>query len=147
EGERALPATLALPDGAGPFPAVALVHGSGPPDRDETIGPNRPFLDIARGPAAQGIAVLRHENRTRARPQDYATPDSLTIDSETTDDAVLALQALHALPEVDDARVFVFGHSQGGMLAGRIATRANEAGAPVAGLVLLAAPSRKLMDI
>src|SRR5690606_21778604 len=104
EGERALPATLALPDGAGPFPAVVLVHGSDPHDRDETIGPNRPFLDIARGLAAQGIAVLRYEKRTRARPQDYATPDSLTIDSETTDDAVLALQALHALPEVDDAR-------------------------------------------
>lgn len=147
EGERALPATLALPDGAGPFPAVVLVHGSGPHDRDETIGPNRPFLDIARGLAAQGIAVLRYEKRTRARPQDYTSPDSLTIDSETTDDAVLAVQALHALPEVDDARVFVFGHSQGGMLAGRIATRADDAGAPVAGLVLLAAPSRKLMDI
>lgn len=147
EGERALPATLALPDGAGPFPAVVLVHGSGPHDRDETIGPNRPFLDIARGLAAQGIAVLRYEKRTRARPQDYADPASLTIDSETTDDAVLAVQALHALPEVDDARVFVFGHSQGGMLAPRIAAQANAAGAPVAGLVLFAAPSRKLLDI
>src|SRR5690606_34335221 len=147
EGERALPATLALPDGAGPFPAVVLVHGSGPHDRDETIGPNRPFLDIARGLAAQGIAVLRYEKRTRARPKAYTVPGSLTIASETSDDAVLAVQALHALPEVDDARVFVFGHSQGGMLAGRIATRADDAGAPVAGLVLLAAPSRKLMDI
>ena len=147
EGERALPATLALPDGEGPFPAVVLVHGSGAHDRDETIGPNRPFLDIARGLAAQGIAVLRYEKRTRARPQDYADAGTLTIDSETTDDAVLAVQALHALPEVDDARVFLFGHSQGGMLAPRIAARANAADAPVAGLVLFAAPSRKLLDI
>jgi len=147
EGESALPATLALPDGNGPFPAVVLVHGSGPQDRNETIGPNRPFLDIARGLAAQGVAVLRYEKRTKARPQDYAAPGSLTIDSETTDDAVLAVQALHALPEVDDARVFVLGHSQGGMMAPRIAAHAIEAGAPVAGLVLLAAPSRKLLDI
>jgi dienelactone hydrolase len=147
EGERALPATLALPDGDGPFPAVVLVHGSGPQDRDETIGPNRPFLDIARGLAAQGVAVLRYEKRTKARPQDYADAASLTIDAETTDDAVLAVQALHALPEIDDARVFVFGHSQGAMMAPRIAARAIEAGAPVAGLVLFAAPARKLLDI
>lgn len=147
DGERGLPATLALPDGDGPFPAVVLVHGSGPQDRDETIGPNRPFLDIARGLAAQGVAVLRYEKRTKARPQDFTDPGSLTIDAETTDDAVLAVQALHALPEIDGARVFVLGHSQGGMLAPRIAAHAIAAGAPVAGLVLLAAPSRKLLDI
>ncbi|MFC7301425.1 DUF3887 domain-containing protein [Cognatiluteimonas weifangensis] len=146
DGERALPATLALPDGDGPFPAVVLVHGSGPHDRNETVGPNRPFLDIARGLAAQGIAVLRYDKRSKVRPQDYAD-GKLTIDSETTDDAVLAVQALHAVPEVDDARVFVLGHSQGGMLAPRIAAYAFEAGAPVAGLVLFAAPARKLLDI
>ncbi|MDQ2701810.1 MAG: alpha/beta fold hydrolase [Pseudomonadota bacterium] len=147
QGERALPATLALPDGAGPFPAVVLVHGSGPHDRNETIGPNHPFLDIARGLAAQGVAVLRYEKRTKAQPQAYTAEGSLTIDTETTDDAVLAVQALHALSEVDDARVFVFGHSQGGMMAPRIAMRAIEADAPVAGLVLFAAPARKLLDI
>lgn len=147
EGARALPATLAIPDGTGPFPGVVLVHGSGPHDRDERVGANRPFLDIARGLAAQGVVVLRYEKRTRAQPQAYAAEGSLTIDTETTDDAVLAVQALHALPEVDDARVFVFGHSQGGMMAPRIAARAIDAGAPVAGLVLLAAPARKLLDI
>ncbi|MEO5566213.1 MAG: alpha/beta fold hydrolase [Luteimonas sp.] len=147
EGERSLPATLAMPDGAGPFPAVVLVHGSGPQDRNETIGPNRPFLDIARGLAAQGIAALRYEKRSKARPQDYMANGSLTIDSETTDDAVLALQALHAVAAVDGKRVFVLGHSQGGMMAPRIAAHAIKAGVPVAGLVLMAAPSRKLLDI
>ncbi len=146
EGDGALPATLALPDGAGPFPAVVLVHGSGPHDRDESIGPNRPFLDIARGLAAQGVAVLRYEKRSKARPQDYAD-GNVTIDNETTDDAVLALQALRAVPQVDAGRVFVLGHSQGAMMAPRIAAHAAQAGAPVAGLVLLAAPSRKLLDI
>ncbi len=149
EGERALPGTLALPKGDAPargWPAVVLVHGSGAHDRDETIGPNRPFLDIARGLAAQGVAVLRYEKRTKARPQDYVG-GTITIDSETTDDAVAALQALRKAPGIDPSRVFVLGHSQGAMMAPRIAAHAAQAGAPLAGIVLLAAPSRKLLDI
>ena len=149
DGERALPGTLALPKGDAPahgWPAIVLVQGSGPQDRDETIGPNRPFLDIARGLAAQGVAVLRFDKRTKARPQDYAA-GGITIDSETTDDAVTALQVLRKMPGIDPSRVFVLGHSQGGMMAPRIAAHAAQAGAPLAGIVLMAAPSRKLLDI
>lgn len=145
EGERALPGTLAMPKAAPPaagFPAVVLVHGSGPQDRDESIGPNKPFLDIARGLAAQGIAVLRYEKRTKARPQDFAD-GKVTIDSETTDDAVVAVAALRMAPGIDPSRVFVLGHSQGAMMAPRIAQRSGG----VAGLVLLAAPARPLLDI
>ncbi|MGN7724704.1 alpha/beta fold hydrolase [Luteimonas sp. 22616] len=142
-GERALPGTLAMPNGAGAgVPAVVLVHGSGPQDRDETVGPNRPFLDIARGLAAQGIAVLRYDKRSKARPQDYAD-GKVTIDSETTDDAVAAVAALRKAPGIDPARVFVLGHSQGAMMAPRIAAQSGH----VAGLVLLAAPARPLLDI
>jgi dienelactone hydrolase len=149
DGERALPGTLALPKGDAPakgWPAIVLVHGSGAHDRDETIGPNRPFLDIARGLAAQGVAVLRYEKRSKARPQDYAG-GNVTIDNETTDDAVAAVEALRKVPGIDPSRVFVLGHSQGGMMAPRIAAHAAQAGAPVAGIVLMAAPSRKLLDI
>ena len=146
EGERALPGTLAMPKtglaGEGPFPAVVLVHGSGAHDRDESIGPNKPFLDIARGLAAHGIAVLRYEKRSKARPQDFAKGD-FTVDDETTNDAVLAIHALHKTDGIDPRRVFVLGHSQGGMMAPRIAAVSGH----VAGLVLLAAPSRSLLDI
>ena len=142
DGERALPGTLAMPKGDGPFPAVVLVHGSGAHDRDETIGPNKPFLDIARGLAAQGIAVLRYEKRTRARPQDFAggVPG---VDEETTFDAVHAVDALRKAEGIDPKRVFVLGHSLGGMMAPRIAAMSGH----VAGLVLLAAPARPLLDI
>lgn len=136
-----LAATLALPNGDGPFPAVVLVHGSGPHDRDETIGPNRPFLDIARGLAERGVAVLRYEKRTKARPQDFA--DGGSIDLETTDDAVLAAALLRSQTGIDPKRVFVLGHSLGGMMAPRIGARDPQ----IAGLVLLAAPSRPLLDI
>jgi dienelactone hydrolase len=140
-----LPGTLAMPDAAGPatpVPAVVLVHGSGPHDRDETIGPNRPFLDIARGLAAEGIAVLRYEKRTKAHPQQFADGD-FTMDEETTDDAVAAVDALRKVDGIDADAVFVLGHSQGGMLAPRIAARSGK----VAGLVLFAAPARSLLDL
>lgn len=134
--------TLAMPKGKGPFPAVVLVHGSGPNNREETIGGSHVFTDIARGLAAQGIAVLRYEKRTRARPQDFKD-GIVTIDSETTDDAVAAVKALASLPGINPKRVFVFGHSLGAMVAPRIAQRAGK----VAGVIELSGPSRKLIDI
>ena len=66
DADYPLPGLLTLPDGAGPFPAVLLVHGSGPQDRDEAVGPNRPFRDLAVGLADLGVASLRYDKRTFA---------------------------------------------------------------------------------
>ncbi|MDZ7606573.1 MAG: hypothetical protein U5K79_13515 [Cyclobacteriaceae bacterium] len=55
---------MTLPKGKNSFPIVLFVHGSGPNDRDETIGPNKPFRDIAYGLAEKGIASLRYDKRT-----------------------------------------------------------------------------------
>lgn len=136
-----LPGTLVLPRGEGPYPAVVLVHGSGAHDRDETVGPNKPFRDLARGLAARGIAVLRYEKRNFARPQDFT--GDYTVDRETVDDAVAAVAALRADRAIDPSRVFVAGHSLGAMMAPRIAQRAEG----LAGVVLLAAPARSLIDV
>jgi uncharacterized protein len=138
----ALPASLSLPPGSAPFAAVVLVHGSGPHDRDETIGPNKPFLDLASGLAAHGIAVLRYEKRTLARPDLFAH-SGFTVDDETVDDALAAVALLRKQTEIDANRIYILGHSLGAMMAPRIAQRDEK----IAGLILLAAPASKLEDI
>ncbi|MBV8763194.1 MAG: alpha/beta fold hydrolase [Deltaproteobacteria bacterium] len=134
-----LPATLTLPDGDGPFPAVVLVHGSGPLDRDETIGGTTLFADLADALAHRGIASLRYDKRTFVYG-DTLTND-LTLDTEVIDDAIAAVHALQARPEI--GAVTVAGHSLGGMLAPEIAARAGQ----VAGVVALAPPARPPLEI
>ena len=65
-GAYKLPGTLTIPKGKGPFPAVVLIQGSGPNDRDETVGANHPFADIADGLSSRGIIALRYDKRTYA---------------------------------------------------------------------------------
>jgi len=137
-----LPATLVLPGGEGEHPAVVLVHGSGPQNRDETIGPNHIFLELARGLGKRGIAVLRYDKRTHVYPEQFKS-GGFTMEEETVADAVAAVDVLRQQPRVDPSRVFVLGHSQGGMLAPRIAGRVDD----LAGVVLFAAPARSLLDL
>jgi dienelactone hydrolase len=136
-----LPASLAIPNGAGPFPAVVLVHGSGPADRDETFGPNKPFRDLAHGLASRGVAVLRYEKRTRQHASKLASLKQFTVREETVDDAVAAVKLLRSSERIDPARVFVLGHSLGGMVAPRIA---SAAGTEIRGLIILAGAVRSL---
>lgn len=143
-GEWALPGTLTLPVGDGPFPVVVLVHGSGANDRDETIGPNKPFRDLAWGLASQGIAVLRYEKRTKQYAQKMAAiVDTITTKEETTDDALAAVDLLRHTPGIVPQRIFVLGHSLGGMLLPRIA----EGDSKIAGLISMAGAARPLEDI
>lgn len=136
-----LPGVLATPNGSGRFPAVVLVHGSGPNDRDQSLGPNKPFRDLAHGLASQGIAVLRYEKRSRQHPKRGAAIVDSTVKDEVIDDAVAAVRLLSGTPGIDPKRIFVLGLSLGGTLAPRIA---QAAGADVAGLVIMAGAVRPL---
>ena len=134
-----------MPKGAGPFPAVVLLAGSGPQDRDETIGPNAPLRDLAGGLASSGIAVLRYDKRTKVYPpKTPAELASITVRHETTDDAIAAIDLLRATPGVDPSRVFVAGHSLGGYLAPRIAAQVP---GRLAGIALLEANSSSLLRV
>lgn len=138
---------LALPeDLSNPVPAVVLVHGSGPSDKDETIMVNKPFRDISDYLVAQGIAVLRYDKRTfvygkkMIKEADY---NKLTVEQETIEDALLATTLLKSDTRIDPDRVFIIGHSMGGMLAPRI----DAEGGNYAGLIILAGSPRDLSEI
>lgn len=138
-----LPATLTMPRGEGPFPALALVHGSGPNDRDETVGAAKPFRDLAEGLASCGVAVLRYEKRTRQHAAKLAQAGAITLREEVIDDALAALELLRKTPGVDPKRVFLLGHSLGAWAAPLIAAEDKR----LAGVILLAAPARPIEEL
>jgi len=137
---------LTLPDGDGPFPAIVLVHGSGPNDMDEKVGNCYCFRDLAEGFASRGIATIRYDKRTKTYGKQMVTaPDasSMTVWDETIEDAIFATDLIKKDPRINPEKVFIAGHSMGAMLAPRIDTE----GGNYAGLILLAGSPRKLEEI
>lgn len=142
-GRWQLPGVLTLPNSRTAVPAVVLVHGSGPQDADETLGPNKPFADLAYGLASQNIAVLRYVKRTRQYGADSKSDAPFTVKDEVTDDAIAAVALLAKMPEINKKQIYVLGHSLGGMLAPRIAADDPQ----VAGIIILAGTARPLEKV
>ncbi len=140
-GAYHLPGTLTIPNSKGPFPAVLLLQGSGPNDRDETVGSNHPLADIAEGLSSRRIIVLRYDKRNFASRS--FDPMKATVDAEVIQDGVAALQLLRARTDVAQDRIFIVGHSLGAMLAPEIAKKAW----PVAGIVMLSPAGRRLPEL
>jgi dienelactone hydrolase len=139
-GPLAVPGTLSLPHEPGPRPAIVLLAGSGPLDRDETIGRNKPFKDLAWGLASHGVAVLRFDKVTYAHRSEVKQAPDFTVADEYVPHAVAAVHLLRQHPRVDAGRVFVLGHSLGGTVAPRV----GAAEPSVAGLVILAGGAQPL---
>lgn len=133
-GGVTLAGTLTRPNGDGPFPALLLLSGSGPQDRDEQIFGHRPFAVIADHLSRRGCAILRVDDRgvgkSTGRLAD-ATMDDLAAD------ALAGIRFLRARKEIDPKRLGILGHSEGAVLGPLAATKSGE----VRLLVLLAPPA------
>ncbi|HEY3483491.1 MAG TPA: hypothetical protein VGL02_31875, partial [Streptomyces sp.] len=117
-GALAVPGTMTLPKGRGPWPGLVLLN-SGPFDRDLTTGPNKPFKDLAWGLASRGVAVVRFDKVTHTHPEVGSAP-GFTMVEEYVPHALAAGQLLQQQQNVDAARVFVLGHSGGGKATPRV---------------------------
>lgn len=135
-GTWKLPALLTFPAGP-PRAGIVLVQGSGPSDKDETIGPNKPFRDLAHGLAGQGIATLRYDKRTIAHGlmMSLGRP---TVEDEVIEDALAALALLRSRPELKGRPIVLLGHSLGAILGPEMARRDGQ----LHGLILMAGPVR-----
>ncbi len=126
-----LAATLTIPQGKGPFPAVVLITGSGPQDRDESLLGHKPFLVLSDYLTRHGIAVLRADDRGTAKSTgDFAT--ATTADFATDTEAGVAY--LKTRPEIDPHKIGLIGHSEGGVIAPMVAARNKD----VAFIVMMA---------
>jgi len=126
-----LAATLTIPQGKGPFPAVVLITGSGPQDRDESLLGHKPFLVLSDYLTRHGIAVLRADDRGTAKSTgDFKT--ATTADFATDTEA--GITYLKTRPEVDPHKIGLIGHSEGGVIAPMIAARNKD----VAFIVMMA---------
>jgi uncharacterized protein len=128
-----LAATLTTPRGAGPFPAVVLITGSGQQDRDEALLGHQPFLVLADYLTRRGIAVLRADDRGVGG----TSPGSPTDTTENyAGDALAGVEFLKTRKEINPKQIGLIGHSEGGMAAPMVAAKSED----VAFIVLMAGP-------
>lgn len=141
-GAYSLAGMLTVPKAPGRYPVVILVHGMGPNDRDETVGPLKIFKDLSIGLTSNGIAVYRYDKRTKQYGFRSLKEKNFTVKNEVLDDVLAAITAVKADSAVDTNRIFLCGHTYGAMLLPRIAEQAN-----VAGYIFLAPGTRPTEDM
>ena len=138
-----LAGTLTIPEGAGPFPVLVTISGSGSQDRNSTFFEHKPFWVIADYLARLGIAVMRYDDRGVGGSTNSET-EATTAD--LAGDVIAAVSFLMDHPDIDPNRIGLIGHSEGGMIAPMVATQIEN----IALIVLLAGPgvpgSKILLD-
>jgi dienelactone hydrolase len=143
-GTLSLPGALCVPNNVKNPPVVILLAGSGPNDKDESIGPNKPLKDLATGLASNGIATYRYDKRTLTYAKESSQQmDKFDLNKEVIDDALSAVEMLKKNPEFKNSKIFIVGHSLGAMCAPLIASKSKS----VNGIVLLAGNAQPLEDL
>lgn len=133
-------ATVTTPPGAGPFPAVVLITGSGQQDRDETLFNHKPFAVLADYLTRRGLVVLRVDDRGVGK----TTGDAVNATSKDfAGDVGVGLDYLKSLPQVAQQKLGLIGHSEGGMIAQLVAAERHD----LDFVVMLAAPGQTIVDL
>lgn len=142
-GKYELPAVICFPNNIKNPPVVVLLAGSGPNDKDESIGPNKLLKDLAVGLASNGIASIRYDKRTLVYSAEFAKEKTkLGIQEEVIDDAISAIELMKKNPLTKNSKLFVLGHSLGAMCTPLIAAKAKPDG-----IILMAGNARPLEDL
>ncbi|RPK07111.1 Malonyl CoA-acyl carrier protein transacylase [Bacillus subtilis] len=141
KGRWAVPGTLTLPKGKGPFATVILVPGDGELDRDSTLYALKPFKDLSLGLASRGFAVLRYEKRTSIH-QDY---QNYTVNQEFVEDALEALELLKNTEEINPNEIYMLGHCRGGWMLPAIIEKVKHNA--LSGGIMLSAPVPDMTEI
>lgn len=139
EDQTKLVGALTIPDGTGPFPAVILISGSGAQDRDETISGHKPFLVLADSLARRGASALRCDDRGAGESGGEHLAATTAVRAA---DVGWMIEYLLTRKEIDRKRIFLLGHSEGGVMASLAASR----NPLVAGIILLGAPGLSIEE-
>ena len=135
-----LAGTLALPSTQRNFPVAILITGSGPQNRDEEISGHKPFLIIADHLTKQGIAVLRFDDRGVGQSTgEFKTATTADFAS----DVASAIKYVKSRKEINDNKIGLIGHSEGGMVAPLVASESED----VNFMVMLAGPRIDLVNL
>ncbi len=132
-------ASLSIPKSK-PAAGVVFLGGSGPTDKDSTLGPNKPLKDLAWGMASNGIAVVRWDKPSAETAK--VSDEDITLQKEYLPYTLAAVKALQEKLASPDIQIFALGHSLGAMVAPIVAN----ADAKITGVVMLSAPGGKMYD-
>ncbi len=143
-GTLSMPGALCVPNNIKNPPVVILLAGSGPNDKDESIGPNKALKDLAVGLASNGIATYRYDKRTLTYGKEISeSMDKFGLNNEVTEDALSAVAMIKKNPDFKDSKIYIAGHSLGAMCAPLIASKSKQ----INGVILLAGNARPLEDL
>lgn len=140
EDEYMLAGTITKPQGDGPFPAIVLVSGSGPQNRNSEIFNHKPFLIIADYFSRRGYMVLRYDDRGVGESKGYFAKVTTKDLAEDTDGAI---KFLMERDDVDKNKLGILGHSEGGMIAPMVASENSD----VDFIILAAAPGEDVKNL
>ncbi|KAI9149935.1 Esterase EstD [Paramyrothecium foliicola] len=135
--ENKVEAIIQLPKDTGSYPCVIFLAGSGPADKDSTIGSLKPFKDLALGLAEQRIASIRFDKITLTHAKRFRRMKSFTLVEEYMEQALDAIRKAQCHPEIDEENIYILGHSLGAVPAARLAST-NSA---VKGCIIMAGPA------